>query len=418
MKSTLLILFVLFSLIVNCQNLVPNNSFENISSCPNDQGQLVKAIPWFNPNHYLSTPMSDLLNECSLPFPSTLVSIPQNGFGYQYARTGLGYANILCYNSSDRDYISVKLNYSLTIGRKYYSGFYTSLATHDSIWNINFPFSGSTWAIDCLSVLFTDTAININNSQYISALPQIVNPLGYFLKDTLNWMLVSGLYTALGNEQYITIGNFKDNASTNAIKISNTSLNDVSLYFIDDVFVYDVTDLQVANAGVNQYVCMGSAIQIGMPTDTGYTYHWQPAIGLSNDSISNPIANPNVTTTYYLTVNYQGYYETIDSVTVTVINCDTILPKPNELIISNAFTPNNDGFNDVFHINGNNIAQINATVFNRWGQELYKWNELTEGWNGKYKGKEVSAGTYFYVVTVVYEDGSVEEKKGALELIR
>ena len=155
-----------------------------------------------------------------------------------------------------------------------------------------------------------------------------------------------------------------------------------------------------------------------MPTITGYTYQWQPAIGLSNANISNPVANPNVTTTYYLTFNYQGYYETIDSITVTVNNCDTILQKPNELIISNAFTPNNDGFNDVFHINGNNIAQIQAKVFNRWGQELYTWNDLTVGWNGKYKGKEVSAGTYFYVVTVVYEDGSVEEKKGAVELIR
>ncbi|NVO04444.1 MAG: gliding motility-associated C-terminal domain-containing protein, partial [Bacteroidetes bacterium] len=53
-----------------------------------------------------------------------------------------------------------------------------------------------------------------------------------------------------------------------------------------------------------------------------------------------------------------------------------------------------------------------------WGQELYNWNEPTGGWNGKYKGKEVSAGTYFYVVTVVYNDGSVEEKKGAVTLIR
>ena len=422
MKKLLLILFFCFSLVINAQNLVPNNSFEILSSCPTADGQLDKAIPWFNPTHYFSYSMSDLLNECSQPFPITWVDVPQNGWGYQFPRTGMGYANILSYCPyypiDERDYLSVKLTCTLIANRKYLAGYYTSLAAVDSIWNLSQLSNGSNYAIDCLGLLFTDTAININNTLVIPAIPQIMSPSGYFLKDTLNWMLVSGLYTALGNEQYITIGNFKDNASTNAIIISNTTMTKTTWYFIDDVFVYDVTDLQVANAGNSQVVCKGNAVQIGMPTDTGYTYQWQPAIGLSNDSISNPIANPNYTTTYYFTVNYQGYYETKDSITITVINCDTLIPKPNELVIINAFTPNNDGVNDVFHVKGNNIAQIHATVFNRWGQELFTWNEVTYGWNGKYKGKEVAAGTYFYVVTVVYEDGSVEEKKGAVELIR
>jgi gliding motility-associated-like protein len=420
-KLFTILLFYAFSGVFG-QNLVPNNSFETLSSCPTADGQLDKAIPWFNPNHYLSISMSDLMNECAQPFPTTLVDVPQNGWGYQYARTGLGYANIYSYSKSypfdERDYISVQLINPLITNRKYYVGYYACLAAQDSLWNSVYPNSGSAWAIDCMGLLFTDTAININNTLVIPAIPQIMSPPGYFLKDTLNWMLVSGLYTALGNEQYITIGNFKDNASTNAIIISNTSITDAAGYFIDDVFVYDVTNLQVANAGVNHDACKGSAIQIGMPTDTGYTYHWQPAIGLSNANISNPIANPNVTTTYFLTVNYQGYYETKDSVTITVINCDTLIPKPNELVIINAFTPNNDGVNDVFHVKGNNIAQINATVFNRWGQELYTWNELTGGWNGKYKGNEVAAGTYFYVVTVVYDNGTTGERHGAVTLVR
>ena len=99
---------------------------------------------------------------------------------------------------------------------------------------------------------------------------------------------------------------------------------------------------------------------------------------------------------------------------------DTIIPPnhENEIVMVNAFTPNNDGVNDVFNVKGNHIKEINATVFNRWGQELYNWNELNGGWNGKYKGKEVSAGTYFYVVTVVYEDGTSEERHGVVTLVR
>jgi gliding motility-associated-like protein len=420
MKKRLTILFICFSLGINAQNLVPNCSFENISSCPSAPGQINKAIPWFSAN--TSTP--DLLNECYNIAPIYGVDVPQNIWGYQFAHTGIGYANITTYDSfypiGDREYISVKLDIPLIAGRKYAAGFHTSAAAEDSLWNaIVSPNNGSTWAIDCLGLVFTDTAIFVTNMlPMTNIIPQIISPPSYFLKDTVNWMLVKGVYTAIGNEQYITIGNFKDNAHTNAIQVSHTSMTTAAYYFIDDVFVYDVTDLQTANAGNSQVVCKGNALQIGMPTDTGYTYHWQPAIGLSNDSISNPIANPNVTTTYYLTVNYQGYYETKDSITVTVINCDTLIPKPNALVIINAFTPNNDGVNDIFHVKGNNIAQIQAKIFNRWGQELYTWNQLTGGWNGKYKGKDVASGTYFYVVTVVYEDGGGEEKKGVVTLIR
>ncbi|NVO03107.1 MAG: gliding motility-associated C-terminal domain-containing protein, partial [Bacteroidetes bacterium] len=145
-----------------------------------------------------------------------------------------------------------------------------------------------------------------------------------------------------------------------------------------------------------------------------YTYQWLPATGLSNDTIGDPWAHPTQTTTYYLHLN--KYLETIDSITVFVKDCSE--QPANELIIINAFTPNNDGVNDVFNIKGSHIKEINATIFNRWGQELYTWDEITGGWNGKYKGKEVSAGTYFYVITVVYNNGSIKEKKGALELIR
>jgi len=105
--------------------------------------------------------------------------------------------------------------------------------------------------------------------------------------------------------------------------------------------------------------------------------------------------------------------ETVDSVTVVVEDCPV-----NNLIIVNAFTPNADGVNDVFHIKGTNIKTLHAKIINRWGQELYKWDDAQGGWDGRYKGKDVGAGAYFYVVTVTYNDGTIEEKKGALELVR
>jgi gliding motility-associated-like protein len=126
----------------------------------------------------------------------------------------------------------------------------------------------------------------------------------------------------------------------------------------------------------------------------------------------------NVTISNIASNIYFAYYY-IDDVKVYLCP-DTIIPPnhENEIVMVNAFTPNNDGVNDLYNVKGNHIKEIHATVFNRWGQELYNWNEINGGWNGKYKGKEVAAGTYFYVVTVVYEDGKTEERHGAVTLVR
>jgi gliding motility-associated-like protein len=296
---------------------------------------------------------------------------------------------------------------------------------------------------------------NFHSNGSTSIIPQIINcdycrPISYYFVEDVSVYDCDSIVSAdAGNnlqiclKDSITIGNGNHLSDYGYSWLPATGLNDPNIYNpkasppITTTYYLTQTDFlgtittdsvivtvvncdsnAVAEAGNSQTICKGNAIQIGMPTITGYTYQWQPLIGLSNANISNPVANPNVTTTYYLTSNYQGYYETIDSNTITVINCDTIIPKPNELIVPNAFTPNNDGVNDLFHATGYNIAQIQAKVFNRWGQELYKWDNLNESWNGKYKGNDVASGTYFYVVTVVYDDGSVEEKKGVVTLIR
>jgi gliding motility-associated-like protein len=57
----------------------------------------------------------------------------------------------------------------------------------------------------------------------------------------------------------------------------------------------------------------------------------------------------------------------------------------------NAFTPNNDGRNDVF------LKNYDLVVLNRWGQELYRG---VDGWDGTFDGKKVSPGTYFYILTL------------------
>ena len=71
-----------------------------------------------------------------------------------------------------------------------------------------------------------------------------------------------------------------------------------------------------AEAGANVSICAGGNVQLN--ASGGTFYHWSPSTGLSNPNINNPIANPTITTMYYVTVSNVGGCSAFDSVKVTV----------------------------------------------------------------------------------------------------
>jgi len=112
---------------------------------------------------------------------------------------------------------------------------------------------------------------------------------------------------------------------------------------------------------------------------------------------------------------HQRYsYLYIDNVSITLINEDSL----NSFSIANAFTPNGDGKNDIFIAHGKNIKTVDGIIINRWGQELFKWSDVNGGWDGKHDGQDVSAGAYFYIITVTYNNEATETKKGCVEVVR
>lgn len=94
-------------------------------------------------------------------------------------------------------------------------------------------------------------------------------------------------------------------------------------------------------------------------------------------------------------------------------------PKHKELLIPNAFTPNNDGQNDIFKIkNITDERLIDFKVFNRWGTILFRTTDPGAGWDGTYRGQPQSIGVYGYVIQIGYSDGYVETYKGTVTLIK
>ena len=232
MKIIYLVILLLLSNYIFSQNLVPNPGFENYHVCPYIDS-IENAPPWYNPTSYALGASPNLFNECD---SVSTFSVPDNGWGFQYPRTGKGYAGFIVYADYEqgREYISVKLDSALELNRRYVVKFYVSVSD-------NSLFLESMYAIDRMGAYLSDTAIHINSDYIIPVIPQIENTTGHFLSDTVNWMLVSGIYTAHGGEQYLTIGNFYADDSTNYLKISNNNTH-FSFYYIDDVWVSLSTD--------------------------------------------------------------------------------------------------------------------------------------------------------------------------------
>lgn len=93
-------------------------------------------------------------------------------------------------------------------------------------------------------------------------------------------------------------------------------------------------------------------------------------------------------------------------------------PESN-LEIPNVFTPNFDGFNDVFTIKAEGIQSFTLTVFNRGGTVVFESNNLEQAWDGSEPNGDICPeGLYFYQITAVGKDSKIYAPKGFVKLIR
>jgi gliding motility-associated-like protein len=116
--------------------------------------------------------------------------------------------------------------------------------------------------------------------------------------------------------------------------------------------------------------------------------------------------------TYLVTLNVIDQYGCSDKYV------DTIIVNDIYFYIPNAFTPNNDDKNEVFTISSNDVNVFDATIYNRWGQSIYSWNQNTIGWSGlDNNNKECQQDVYYYVFNLTL--GSDTKKiTGNVSLIR
>lgn len=144
----------------------------------------------------------------------------------------------------------------------------------------------------------------------------------------------------------------------------------------------------------------------------GRTYQWLTETGLSCSACANPIAAPLQTTTYCVLVS--------DSNNCSDTTCLTLTVKApcTEFFIPNAFSPDNDGANDVLYVRNECTVQLDFKIYDRWGNMVFEATNAKEGWDGTYNEKTMDPAVFVYYLQATLSSGEPVIRKGIISLMR
>lgn len=456
-------------------NFIPNSSFEEISSCPDNKLSLQKielCKPWFNAvnsYHY-----SSIFNTCFGSISPNGVPLNHiNRYNPIFPRTGNGYAGFINFTSfSDltNTFIEVPLVDGLKNNFLYYIEFYVYPAKRFSEFSSAFS--------DAFALAFSDTLyINKEESNFgfiPNFKPAIENTIGNIIIDSTKWSKISGLYYSKGSEKFVILGNFKPNSETNAVTNPPTA-GTATFYFIDDVGVFEFgpskeflticknqnlrlgkqfldakykwntgeTDsiITVTKAGtyifnaildnvklsdtitvVDEFttlsyllpdttLCKNEVLNINLPI-VG-SYEWSSGEKTNSIQIKSP-------KTYSVTITTNCSQLTqIFEVKTEECNCNVYIPS--------AFSPNNDGINDFLECFVGckfDFRPLRFQIFDRWGSLVFQTassNLQDLKWDGTFGNKPLGTGIFIYSFEYEFtRNGKIKKQivSGEFSLIR
>jgi len=203
---------------------------------------------------------------------------------------------------------------------------------------------------------------------------------------------ISGLYHSPGNYVY-QVSALADNGC-----MSNTVTVTVKI------------EEAVANAGNDTIII--SSHPFHLHASGGLTYNWLPAVGLDNPSVANPVALLQDDMTYTLSVTTAEGCKDEDIINIKIF-------RGSNIYVPSAFTPNNDGLNEVLRPLYQGIKTLHYfSVYNRWGESVFSTKTITGGWDGNFNGTRQSSGVYIWMLKATDYAGKIFDLKGTSILIR
>lgn len=176
-----------------------------------------------------------------------------------------------------------------------------------------------------------------------------------------------------------------------------------------------VGNIPIQVSATSLVIQAGSSANLGVFIGGGITdfnVSWTPAEGLSCASCQFTQASPTENTIYNVTVTTPDGCVATSSIQVIVeIPCgDVFLPT--------IFSPNKDGLNDAYCVLGSCLEAIEFTIYNRWGEEVFRSNSQSSCWDGKFRGKDAPQGVYAYKFSSTESNGKVNILTGNITLVR
>ena len=214
---------------------------------------------------------------------------------------------------------------------------------------------------------------------------------------------------------------------------ANNQINNPATQLCDGIYIVEVTDanncylfdtITIIDSSIyinfsawqDDTIYEGQTVTINASVLNGnYTYLWTPNTGLDDPTATSPNASPKVTTTYYIDVVDPWGCTWRDSVTIWVL--DVICDEP-YIYIPNAFTPNSDGQNDILYVESNVAYDVDLKIYDRWGELVFETINLSNGWDGTFKGKDVDPGVFVYHLVITCYNKEIFRKKGNITVIR
>ncbi|MBK8563195.1 MAG: gliding motility-associated C-terminal domain-containing protein [Saprospiraceae bacterium] len=258
----------------------------------------------------------------------------------------------------------------------------------------------------------------------ISALTQVNSPLCQFGND--GSIVLTGING--GTPPYIVALNGSNSAPVVNFPIifDNLTFGFHSLTILDatgtvvtlEIFMPDALPFEV-DLGGTQTIPLGNNVTLSAVSSTQIiSWDWSPSDYLDCTDCPSPTSTPTNDITYTLAVTDINGCTSVGEVSI-------IVEKKQEVFVPNAFSPNNDGFNDELTIFASPQVErvLGFQIYSRWGEQVFAQfdfppNDLQFGWNGTFKGEIMDPAVFGWFAEIRFLDGQVRLFKGDVTLVR
>jgi gliding motility-associated-like protein len=384
-------------------NTTPGQNYTNLSGTTWYRAQVQNGVCASVPSSVAVITVIPTSVGGSISVNATVCSGSNNGILTLTGNIG----NVLSWESSTNDGSSWTTISNTTLGQSY-NNLISTTWYRAKVQSGVCTFTVSSAAIITVSPLSVGGTVSANTTVCIGSNNGTLLLTGY-TGDVLNWESsinngnswnsISNTATSQNYSDLLIVTSYRAKVKSGMCPLDSSSSAVISFFS------------HTVDAGIDATVVYGSSVNLN--GQGGISYSWSPSAIVNDPALPNPLANPTSTITYTLSVIDLNGCSDADYVKITVT------PGEFNYLISNLVTLNGDGINDVWYIQ--NIEQYPnsaVSIYNKNGQEIFSAAPYLNNWDGTYKGKKVTDGTYFYVLKFtdsekVYKGsiGIVSEKK-------